>query len=640
MASGAARRALGLVATVAPVALAVSVALHPLLEPDVFWHLASGRWILDHRGVPRTDVLTYTLRDHPWLNFQWLFDVALVSTWRFGGADALVLATAGGLGLTAFFLVRAARAAGAGIAAASFAVTLHVLASAERTTTRPEIFSYAALAAVVGIVETVRRGGPRSSLVAIPILSAVWINVHSLAFLGPLLMLMHAGLAALEARLPERWRDGAPGPAFARSFLVTGLASAVALLANPFGSAAWTFPATLFRRVGPDREIFARILEFGRPLDAPGDAALRGFWLLLAVLLASFTARRGRIPLARIAALAPFLALALLARRNIPLFSIAAVPVLAANLEASGQELAARGGRVARALGLAPAMAAAFALMTAGAVLAGASAGLFGLYRERGLGVMPGIFPEEALDALDRDRITGRLFHDLDFGGYIAWRDPKARTFIDGRLEVAGAAALKQFVEAHESPQGWRRLRDAWNPEVILLSHSSRGSTAFLRALLSSGEWKPVHFSPEAVALVTNQTGSHAPAARPPADRWPEILAESRGAEPHAGAALAFVARPLDAWLKPTPPPSAVRRAVRLANLHLTLDDPAAALSGYEAVLAVAPRDPEALFNRGMCALRMGRREDARRWWEDARPHVDRASRALFDRALRELAPP
>ncbi|HET9888783.1 MAG TPA: hypothetical protein VFR10_14835, partial [bacterium] len=72
--------------------LAAAIALHPLASEDVFWHLASGRWILQHRTVPRNDVLTYSLSDHSWTNLQWLTDVGMASLWSWAGADALVLA--------------------------------------------------------------------------------------------------------------------------------------------------------------------------------------------------------------------------------------------------------------------------------------------------------------------------------------------------------------------------------------------------------------------------------------------------------------------------------------------------------------------------------------------------------------------
>jgi tetratricopeptide (TPR) repeat protein len=498
--------------------------------------------------------------------------------------------------------------------------------------------SCVAIAVLVTLVEIVRHGGPRRWLAVAPFVTALWINFHSLAFLGPCLLLWHAAIAAMERTCAGRSEDGAPA-GLARDLFLAGAASSLALLANPYGIAAWTFPLTLFQRVGAERDVFARILEFARPLDDPFDPALRWFWAMLAALVASFAALGRRASVGRAAAVIPFLALALLARRNVPLFSIVAAPALAANLAALGRRATA-GPAPLRALAAGgPMLAIAGLAGFAAAVLAGASPTLLGLPRERGLGLQPGLFPEDCLASLERLGAKGRLFNDLDFGGYVEWRSPDRPAFVDARLEVAGADRLAEIIAAHESPAGWERLRARWNPEILLLQHSSRGSAALLRSLLASGEWVPTCFSPEAALLVARALSPGAP-VRPSADGWEEILAEARAPEPLAGRSLALVTEPLDRLLRPSPAPSAVRRAMRLANLHLTLDDPTAARGGYSAVLAVAPADPEALFNLGLCELRLGRRDEARRIWEDGLARVDRGSRAIFRRGIDELLRP
>jgi tetratricopeptide (TPR) repeat protein len=80
-----------------------------------------------------------------------------------------------------------------------------------------------------------------------------------------------------------------------------------------------------------------------------------------------------------------------------------------------------------------------------------------------------------------------------------------------------------------------------------------------------------------------------------------------------------------------------VRRAVRFANLLLTLGRVDGAREGYEAVLGASPGDAEALFNLGMCELRSGRRQLARDHWEKSIPRVGRAERALFREAIARL---
>ena len=46
---------------------------------DVFWHLASGRWIVEHGRIPRTDPFRFTSHGAPWVDHEWLFQVLLYS---------------------------------------------------------------------------------------------------------------------------------------------------------------------------------------------------------------------------------------------------------------------------------------------------------------------------------------------------------------------------------------------------------------------------------------------------------------------------------------------------------------------------------------------------------------------------------
>src|SRR5262245_48903902 len=45
-------------------ALAVALTLHPIGEPDVWYHLASGRLLWTTRAWPSTNVFAYTAADH------------------------------------------------------------------------------------------------------------------------------------------------------------------------------------------------------------------------------------------------------------------------------------------------------------------------------------------------------------------------------------------------------------------------------------------------------------------------------------------------------------------------------------------------------------------------------------------------
>src|SRR5262249_24076409 len=74
--------------------LAGLLGCYELFDTDVWWHLRTGRWILEHRRVPRLDLFTFSSADRPWIDLHWGFQVALATAHAMGGVPAMVLLAA------------------------------------------------------------------------------------------------------------------------------------------------------------------------------------------------------------------------------------------------------------------------------------------------------------------------------------------------------------------------------------------------------------------------------------------------------------------------------------------------------------------------------------------------------------------
>src|SRR5690242_10500662 len=55
-------------------------AIAPIRSYDYFWHLAAGRWIVDHHALPLDDPLAVASVKTPWINGEWLYEVVLYAT--------------------------------------------------------------------------------------------------------------------------------------------------------------------------------------------------------------------------------------------------------------------------------------------------------------------------------------------------------------------------------------------------------------------------------------------------------------------------------------------------------------------------------------------------------------------------------
>ena len=102
----------GLLAATALLLLLAALAWRSVVDIDVGIHLAGGRWIAEHRAVPALDPFTYSVSDHPYVAYHWLFQLALHACERAAGVTGLVLLRLSLLLATGFLLLATLRARG------------------------------------------------------------------------------------------------------------------------------------------------------------------------------------------------------------------------------------------------------------------------------------------------------------------------------------------------------------------------------------------------------------------------------------------------------------------------------------------------------------------------------------------------
>ena len=195
---------------------------------DIFWHLASGRWMLDSGRVLGTD--PFSVDPEPqWVNVHWLFQVIVASLHALGGFGALTVMKAVLAAVTLLVFALAVRRSGppawwivCGLGTAAVMAT--------RFRVRPEAFTMLLLTATVALVESVRRGGSPKRLWALPAVMLVWVNMHGLYFLGPAVFWS----AVLGAALDRRMGRLTQGRLLTRAAIAPLLAASAVCLATPW----------------------------------------------------------------------------------------------------------------------------------------------------------------------------------------------------------------------------------------------------------------------------------------------------------------------------------------------------------------------------------------------------------------------
>ena len=209
----------------------------PLEVGSDFWaHAAVGRWIVQHHAVPRGALFIWTYSG-PWLAHSWLSELACYGLMRLGGewgGPVLAVALTALIGLIIFAValwpvLSSQRRLPLMVGASAF---LAIMCCSNRFVPRPEIFTtlftvclYSVLAGWRSVDETIRAQRGRSLLIALPLLFALWTNLHGAVLYGIVVL----WLAAICDQI--QYRD-----LLARQLLFAATLSTCAILINPYGA--------------------------------------------------------------------------------------------------------------------------------------------------------------------------------------------------------------------------------------------------------------------------------------------------------------------------------------------------------------------------------------------------------------------
>ena len=417
--------------------LAAIAAVAPIRSYDYFWHLTTGRWIVEHRAIPQFDPLAVASAHVPWINGEWLYEIVLYALHGIGG-DAGISIISAMLAAAIFAIAVLITSQDAGVALLIAAVGF--AGASDRLGVRPAAAAALLIVIAIGLLGSRLRLAPLT--IAYVCLTIVWINVHPSALLAPVLALISilqirsAGGSPAgppparrqEAKTRQRAAGGpADEPSALRSIILAG-ASAIALLVNPYGWNAILAPLRLTSEI-----------HSGAFVNAEWLPSTFAFFPLLyvtigAVLLLFIGTKEKRANAWRLVIFALLAALAIRYVRNQGLY-FAALPLLVPPIGNFSR-------RVSNGI-------AACALIPLAWVFQH-DAHRPGIDDER--------FPARAVAALKSYNLPGNIYNVDQFGGLIEWTFyPERRALTDGRNEL-----FREFIEAdavaHRDSRAWHAM--------------------------------------------------------------------------------------------------------------------------------------------------------------------------------------
>jgi hypothetical protein len=481
-------------------ASAFLVALGPISDGDIYWHLAAGREIVQRRELLRVDPFTLSAAGRPWTDTHWLFQLGAYATYRGFGFLGLAIAKSLLMAVGAVVLTRTAERTGGASARASCAVTLTggLLLARHLLPMRPVLVTLVCMAIFLSVLEPLRTATARPSRawLVLPLVQVLWCNCQGLAPIGPLLVAMYLAGVWLSSRGFARWPFEATGSSALRPLALALALCLLASLASPYGLDAVFLPLRLLGRITPgEANIFSSAVAENIPpflLERTAPELIGHFkWVLLGMAVA-FAVVRPRLHVAHLFVLMAFLCLALMANRNVPLFYWVASPVAAIAFAPGMQRIFHWQTR--REAWFGPwQRSCAVAGLT---LLLGAELGLAVIVqtREPALGMpTPFHFPVETTRLLAQRGVSGPVFAADQHGGYLSFTVPALRPYIDTRLVLHTGREYADYLSLFDDPARFDALdaQEKFNAVVLTTAYPDR-YLGLIWHLSASSDWRLV----------------------------------------------------------------------------------------------------------------------------------------------------
>jgi hypothetical protein len=454
-----------------------AMSVRETLDADMWWHLRTGEYIIEH-GIPNQDVFSFTVPDNEWITHEWLSEIGMWLVYDFSGFTGLILFFSAVITL-AFFLVFS-RCEGKPYLAA-FVVLIAALASAPFWGARPQVFNMLFAAIFVFLVEGFKDGVVKKSLLwLLPLLTVLWANLHSGYLLGIALLVAYVVGESLQRLFATKDQRGLDWDGIRWLLLMAGASFAAAVL-NPNGPELWIYP---FFTLGSGA-MQQYILEWQSP-----DFHAVIFWPFAAMLglgMLSFILSKRRPAWTDLLLFFGLAFAGLLSARHIPLFSIAAAPIVARYLLSSleGTRLYSLMSGVKTAE-LSTTMRILNWILV---LIALAAAGIWAYGKiDSNEAAVAEAFPTAAVDYIENSDLKSMHgYNNYNWGGYLIWRE--IPVFVDGRADVYGDDFLHRYRRTYDVGSDWQQPLDEFEVDYVLMDSSHPLSTL----LAESRAWTEVY---------------------------------------------------------------------------------------------------------------------------------------------------
>jgi len=410
-----------------------------VLDPDLWWHMKVGDWIIEHAAVPHTGILSRTAANRPWVAYSWGYEVMLSRAYAWFGLLGIALFGVLLTVMVAYAVYWMMLRLAARFWVACIGTTIVCEAFLFDGMPRPFFFSIAFFAVILTLLLQANRDGNARRLYWLPLIFLLWTNLHiqftyALAVLGLFVGVNIAQRLATQLGLKL---DFLQASALRSADLL--LVFAACLLATIIGPNFY-HPYQALYTYSQEKFPYSVIIEL-QPLT------FRGFSNYLELFLAAgaFFAIgwQKKIDLFKLGLMVFASVFAFRTMRDAWFVSVSAAACIA-DFPPVEEERESTESWLERA-GVAAALVVLLALISTSVD-----------FNQRALDrTISSMYPVNAINFLRRNPVPGPLYNNLNWGGFLMWYMPGQPVAIDGRNDLYGDDLDKLFYDSQSAQNSY-----------------------------------------------------------------------------------------------------------------------------------------------------------------------------------------
>ncbi len=489
--------------------IAFAFSIKGLREPDIWWQIRAGEWIIEHNKIPQQDIFSYTFAGKEWFNVKWGSELIFAFITKLSSPELIFVLQGIISSLMLLFLHKSSKELKnstidyAFFNSALFISSLTTLIIIEyRMIGRPEMFSHL-FTSVFLYYHLQNKNDPGKNILWLLPIQILWVNLHEGFGIGIIITMLFLGGLQIENYVSEK-KIGANST----YLIILLILQIISLNINPRGIGLIIYSYNIIGQLY-ENKYTVELYNINDPLFWRWNVYGQIILLLLTSIGCLFYFLNienknevlklfiKKIGIGYFLTIFSFIYLATIAYRNVAFLAIVLFPLLVFGLSVILN-------KIIRKKTFLKATTFATCIIAIGIYILIVSNKYYkvvGRDDSFGLEVISIYNPEGAADFIKQQNIKGICFSDFS-SSYLLWKlQPEFKTFIDLRdLDVYPKEFFLTFDNAINYPEKFNQLDSIYNFEYVVLYRSSYFK---LHNYLSNNEvFKTVYVDPVSAIYV------------------------------------------------------------------------------------------------------------------------------------------